>query len=127
MQPPSATQQPQEPQPAPAAPAGDGPAKLVYVLYLVSLALGVTSIVGVVVAYQYAGEAPEALKTHYRFQIRTFWIGLLYSLAGFLLTFVLVGFAVFAFVAVWLIVRCVKGLRWLDRREAVPEPATWLW
>ncbi len=127
MQPPSATPQPQEPQPAPAAPAGDGPAKLVYVLYLVSLALGVTSIVGVVVAYLYAGEAPEALKTHYRFQIRTFWIGLLYSLAGFLLTFVLVGFAVFAFVAVWLIVRCVKGLRWLDRREAVPEPATWLW
>jgi uncharacterized membrane protein len=38
-----------------------------------------------------------------------------------------VGVLGFAFLAVWIIVRCVKGLRFLDRREAVPDPATWLW
>jgi|RifCSP16_1_1023843.scaffolds.fasta_scaffold121509_2 uncharacterized membrane protein len=102
-------------------------AKTVYILYLVSLVVGVTAIVGVVMAYLNIGEAPEALKTHYRMQIRTFWIGLLYGVVGVLLSFILIGFAVLAFTAVWIIIRCVKGLKHLERREAYPNPATWLW
>lgn len=105
----------------------DTPAKLVYGLYLASLVLGVTALVGVIVAYVYQGEAPEALRTHYRFQIRTFWIGLLYTVASGILTVVFVGFLGLVFVAVWLIVRCVKGFQKLSRHEPVPEPATWLW
>jgi uncharacterized membrane protein len=107
--------------------AAEKTAKLVYVLYLVSLAVGVTAIVGLVMAYLNVGEAPEALKTHYRVQIRTFWIGLLYGVVGALSSFILIGFAVLAFTAVWLIIRCVKGLKHLERREAYPNPATWLW
>lgn len=105
----------------------DSTAKIVYVLYLVSLVVGVTSLVGLVMAYVNVGDAPESLRTHYRFQIRTFWIGLLYGVAGVLLTLLGIGIVILVFAAVWLVVRCVKGLKHLDRREPYPNVETWLW
>lgn len=121
---------PLPPVPPPAAQpvARDSTAKIVYVLYLVSLAVGVTLLVGVVMAYVNVGGAPEPLRAHYRFQIRTFWIGALYTLVGFLLMPLLgVGALVFLFAAVWLVVRCVKGLKYVDRQEPYPNASTWLW
>ncbi len=114
---------PAAPQPAPS----DSTAKIIYILYLVSLVLGVTALVGLVMAYVNVGDAPDPLRSHYRFQIRTFWIGLLYGVAGAILAVVGVGALVLVFVAVWLIVRCVKGLKFLGRREPYPKVATWLW
>ena len=113
--------------PAPPAVQTDSTAKIVYVLYLVSLAFGVTFVVGVVIAYVNVGDAPEPLRTHYRFQIRTFWILLLYTFVSVLATFVVVGVVMGGFVAVWYIVRCVKGLKYLGRREPYPNAGTWLW
>jgi uncharacterized membrane protein len=108
-------------------PVSDMPAKVVYALYLASLVLGVTALVGVVVAYVYQGEAPEALRTHYRYQIRTFWIGLLYAVVSGLLVVAFIGFLGLIFVAVWIIVRCVKGFQRLSQHQPIPDPATWLW
>jgi uncharacterized membrane protein len=123
------TQQPVLPtQPAPAAAADPaGNAKVVYILYLVSIAVGVTNIVGVIMAYVYQGQAPDWVRTHYRFQIRTFWIGLLYGFISFLLCFVLVGFLLLLLLVIWLVVRCVKGMQALDARQPYPNPASWLW
>jgi uncharacterized membrane protein len=118
---------PTQPVPTPPARASDTTAKLVYVLYLVSLLFGVTSLVGVVMAYVNVGDAPEPLKSHYRFQIRTFWIGILYAVVGMLLLLVAVGGLVLAFLVVWMVVRCVKGLKYLERREPYPNASTWLW
>lgn len=102
-------------------------AKIIYILYLVSLVLGVTSIVGLVMAYVNRAGAPDWVQTHYRFQIRTFWIGLLYALISALTFIVVIGvlFAIFAFV--WWIVRCVKGLQRIERGEPYGNAATWLW
>lgn len=118
---------PPAPQPAaPPAPApGENVATIVYVLYLASLLTGITALVGVVVAYVYRDDAPDWLQTHYRFQIRTFWLGLLFGLVALVLSMVMVGFLVFAFVAVWLVVRCVKGLKFVSRRQAYPDPLGW--
>ena len=116
--PPPAPPSPPQVRPAPS----DTSAKIIYVLYLLSLALGVTSLVGVVMAYVNVGDAPEPLRTHYRFQIRTFWIGLLYSFVGAILLIALgVGVLLWVFVAVWLVVRCVKGLKYLDRGEPLTQ------
>ena len=101
--------------------------RVIYVLYLASLLVGVTAIVGVVMAYLNQGSAPEGLQTHYRFLIRTFWIGILYAAVGLVLSMVFIGFAVLCFALVWLIVRCVKGLKLLGERQPIPDPATWLW
>lgn len=74
-----------------------------------------------------AGDAPEPLRSHYRFQIRTFWIGLLYSIVAFLLALAAIGVVFFVLIAIWLIVRCAKGLKYLGRGEPYPNATTWLW
>lgn len=104
----------------------DRQAKVIYALYAISVAFGVTAIVGVVLAYMAREAAPNWLASHYRFQIRTFWLMLLFSFIGAVLTLVKVGYLVLVATAVWLIVRCVKGWRHLDRREPVDNLETWL-
>jgi uncharacterized membrane protein len=124
--PPSPAPPPPQPQPG-QRPPGTTSATIVYVLYLASLLVGVTALVGLVMAYVNVGDAPEPLKSHYRFQIRTFWIGLLYCAVGIVLALAVVGAFVLLFVAVWLIIRCVKGLKALDRGVAYPNVKTWMW
>ena len=117
---------PIEPPPSP-TPASTSNAQIIYILYLVSLVVGVTGIIGVIMAYVYRGTAPDWLRSHYRFQIRTFWIGLLYVVLGMLLSTILIGFLVLLFWLIWLILRCVKGLQQLERREPITDVETWLW
>ena len=104
----------------------EGTAKIVYVLYLVSIIFGVTGLIGVAIAYVNRGEAPPWLQSHYQFQIRTFWIGLVYLLVGGVLTSVLIGYLVLLFWLVWLIVRCVRGIKYRDKRQAYPDPVGWM-
>ncbi len=104
----------------------DNQAKAIYVLYAISIVFGVTVIVGVVLAYMGRAEAPNWLKSHYRFQIRTFWLLVLFSFIGVVLLLVWVGYLVLVATAVWLIARCLKGWRHLDRREPVGNLETWL-
>ncbi len=103
-----------------------GNAKIIYILYLVSLVVGITALIGLVMAYVYRSEGSDWLKAHYRWQIRTFWIGLLYTLSGVLLSGIGIGLLVFMFAVIWFIVRCVKGLQRLERHEAPANPSTWL-
>jgi uncharacterized membrane protein len=103
-----------------------GTAKLVYVLYLVGILFGLTGIIGVVMAYINKDDAPEWLKTHYQFQIRTFWIGALYLILGALLVVVIVGWFILLFWTIWLIIRCVKGLKAIDAEVAIENPKSWL-
>lgn len=103
-----------------------GTAKIIYILYLVGLVFGVTGIVGVVMAYINKSDAPEWLQSHYRFQIRTFWIGALYIFLGALLSIFLIGYLVLLFWIVWLIVRCIKGMQALEKGQAHPNPAGWM-
>ena len=107
-------------------PTTEGTAKIVYILYLIGLVFGITWLIGVVMAYINKDDAPEWLKSHYQFQIRTFWIGTLYIFIGIILSFVLVGILVLFFFVIWLIVRCVKGIKYLDQKEAPPNPTGWM-
>ena len=100
-------------------------AKIIYVLYLIGLVTGITILVGVVMAYIYRDDAPEWLRTHYESQIRMFWMGLLYCLIAGLLLVILVGFLLYFVIAVWWIIRCVKGLKHLDQRSAYPDHRGW--
>lgn len=101
-------------------------ARIIYILYLVSILFGITAIVGLVMAYVNRDDAPEWLKSHYRFQIRTFWIGALYCFLGVLLAQLLIGLFILVFLLFWVIVRCAKGLKYLERKQAYPDPASWL-
>jgi uncharacterized membrane protein len=107
-------------------PVSTDTAKIIYVLYLVGLATGITALIGVIMAYVNKDDAPDWLKTHYQFQIRTFWIGLLYCVIGGILTIVLIGFLVLLVWAIWLILRVIKGFKHLERQEPVPNYETWM-
>jgi uncharacterized membrane protein len=100
-------------------------AKIIYILYLISLAVGVTSIVGVVMAYVNKDGAPEWLQSHYHFQIRSFWISLLYVVVSCILFIIVIGFLLLALWLVWFIVRCVKGLKALDQKQPIADVMTW--
>jgi uncharacterized membrane protein len=113
-------------QPAPATDTG-ATAKIIYILYLVSLVVGVTAIVGLVMAYLNQGQAPAWVQSHYRFQIRTFWILLLFCFVALLLTFAIVGVILWPLILVWLIVRCVKGLMAVEKQQPYASAASWLW
>ena len=105
---------------------GDGPVKLIYILYLAGLVTGgVTTIVGVVIAYLNRADAPAWLATHYRFQIRTFWIGLLFIVIGSMTTVILIGFLILLAQMVWFIIRCVKGFQRADKAEPIDDVETW--
>jgi uncharacterized membrane protein len=89
---------------------------VVNALYAASFLVGVTSLVAVVLAYM---KRPEAVGTiwegHLTYAIRTFWMGLIMGLIGVLLLFVLIGVPILIFVAVWFVVRIVRGfLAWND-------------
>jgi len=102
-----------------------GSAKLVYILYLAGIVFGITGLIGVIMAYINKSDAPEWLKTHYQFQIRTFWIGFLFLAIGAITSVVLVGWFIILFWVIWLIVRCVKGMKVLDQQQAHPNPTGW--
>ncbi|WP_371373062.1 DUF4870 family protein [Thalassotalea aquiviva] len=103
-----------------------GAAKLVYVLYVAGLFFGITGLVGVIIAYINKSEAPEWLKSHYQFQIRTFWIGAVFMIVATLLTLVLIGWLLWLFWIIWLVVRCVKGYQALDADLPVANVKTWM-
>lgn len=105
---------------------GAGNANIVYILYLAGVVVGITPLIGVIMAYIWQADAPDWLKTHYRFQIRTFWISLLFGVICMILVFVIIGWFLLLAAAVWYIVRCVKGMTALSKQQPIADPASWL-
>ena len=92
---------------------------IVYVLQALSFLWGVTAIVGVVVNYVKRDDVRGTVfASHFDWQIRTFWWGLVWGAVGLLLAIVLVGFVVLFAAWVWMIYRVVKG--WLKLSEGKP-------
>jgi uncharacterized membrane protein len=101
-------------------------ATIVYVLYLAAYFTGITAIIGVIIAHLRAGTSDPVLRSHYRFQIGTFWVGLLYLIVGGVLSFVLVGYLVLLWWFVWSLIRNIKGLLALNEGRPIDNPASWM-
>lgn len=100
---------------------------IIATLYLSSFLLGITVIIGVVLAYVWKGEAHADWEaSHYAYLIRTFWIGFLGSVISFILMIVLIGFLLWIAVAVLVIVRSVLSLINAQKQMPMPNPDTWL-
>ncbi|MEM8663001.1 MAG: hypothetical protein AAGF49_02620 [Pseudomonadota bacterium] len=98
-------------------------AKLIYAGYLASLAMPFLAILAALFAHQSAKQDPPAwLATHYTYQIRTFWIGLIANIIAWALAFVGIGLLLFPLIAVWVVARSVRGLINLARREPIEDP-----
>ncbi|BBI60261.1 hypothetical protein HSBAA_15670 [Vreelandella sulfidaeris] len=60
------------------------PPQIIYALYLAGIVTAnITLLIGVVIAYVYRKDAALWLQPHYRYLIRTFWIGTLYACIAF--------------------------------------------
>ncbi len=105
-------------------------ANLVYILYLIAAVFppaGFAVIAGVAMAYMNRSDASELAQNHYSFQIRTFWIWLGLAVIGAIGTYFLVGLLFLVAVSVWFIIRCVKGMTFLNKGKPYPNPETLLW
>jgi uncharacterized membrane protein len=100
--------------------------QVIYVLYLASFVVGLTALIGIVLAYMNRGKAGGWIETHYTWAIRTFWIAILYGLVSTLLMVVGIGFLLVIAVAVWVIVRCIIGLQAASRNEPIRNPESWM-
>lgn len=101
-------------------------AMVIYALFLLGFVTAwVTPIVGLVLAHLNRDTAPEWMKSHYAFQIRTFWLGVLYFAVAFASLLVLIGIVAIPAVAVWFIVRCAVGMNHLLKKEPYPTPESW--
>lgn len=73
------------------------------------------------------GEAKSEWEaSHYTYLIRTFWIGFIGTVISIFLMIVLIGFLLWAAVAVLMVVRCVLSLINAQKHEPMPNPETWL-
>ncbi|WP_159946722.1 DUF4870 domain-containing protein [Rhizobium sp. 18065] len=100
-------------------------AQLVYGLYLVSFVVGISGIIGLVIAYMNRGKGPAWVDTHYTWAIRTFWIGLLYALVSSILTIFFFGLILLFATAIWIVVRCVIGLQKVSANQPIERPDSW--
>jgi uncharacterized membrane protein len=93
-------------------------ALVIHGLYAVGMFVGLTAIIGVVIAYLKRGDAAGTIyESHFTYAIRTFWIGLVIFFVGWLLSFILIGLPILAFGWVWTIIRVVRAfLSWNDRK-----------
>jgi uncharacterized membrane protein len=100
---------------------------IIGLLGLGSYLTGVSGIIGLVLAYVWRGEAHEPWEaTHYTYMIRTFWIGLIAGVIGFLTLIVLIGFPILFAVGIWSLIRLIMSLVNAQKRAPMPNPETLL-
>jgi len=92
---------------------------IIYALYAASYFVGITAIVAIVINYiKKEDVAGTFLESHFRWQIRTFWFGLLWGALGGITALIVIGWAVLIADGIWIIYRLVKG--WLRLSENKP-------
>jgi uncharacterized membrane protein len=97
----------------------------IYILYLLAF-IPFLAIAAIVFAYVFENDAKNTLTSHYRYLIRSFWIGILYFGIASVLTLFLIGMLLMPLCLIWWFIRMAKGLKSLLRREPIANPKTWL-
>ena len=91
----------------------------IYVLYAVALLVGITYLAAIVMYYVKRDDITDpVLQSHWRWQARTFWYSLLWSLIGIATMVVIIGFFILFANLIWYIYRVVKG--WTRLNENKP-------
>jgi uncharacterized membrane protein len=94
-------------------------ARLVYALQAASFLVGITYFVAVFINYLKWPEVDGTwVDSHFRWQVMTFWYSLLWTVVGWLTSFVFIGYAILFANALWIVYRIVTG--WLALSENRP-------
>jgi uncharacterized membrane protein len=88
---------------------------------------GLASVIGVIIAYV---KRPELVGTpfesHMTSAIRTFWIGLIVGVIGFVLCFILIGIPILILLCIWQLFRTIRGLIRAIDGQPIANPTGWL-
>jgi uncharacterized membrane protein len=96
----------------------------VYLLYVAGYFTVIPALIGVIIAYVKVDDSDPVLRTHYQFQVRTFWIGLLYIAISIPLCLVLIGFPLLAWWFIWSLIRIVKGTLLVTEHKPIANPTS---
>jgi len=96
---------------------------IVYALQAVSFFIGITFIAAVILNYIKKDDVQGTwLASHFRWQIRTFWFGILWSIIGAIMLVVAVGYFILIANMIWIVYRIIKGwLRLSEGKEMYPN------
>ncbi|MEA1081243.1 hypothetical protein [Marinobacter qingdaonensis] len=96
-------------------------AVLVYILQALSFFVGgITGLAGVIINYVKLDDVRNTwIERHFRWQIRTFWIGLLWTVIGIITTPLIIGWFILLGISIWIIYRIVKGALALNEGKSV--------
>ena len=89
---------------------------VVYVLYALGLFTGLTALVGIIINHVKVGDTEGTIyRSHFSWQMRSFWWSLLWAIVGWVTVWIGVGFVILAANWIWLVYRLVRGfLAWND-------------
>ena len=94
---------------------------LIYILLALGFVSGgLTAIAAVIINYIKRDDVRGSwLEGHFRWQINTFWFGLLWTIIAFLTWIVLLGWFTGALVTIWLVYRIAKGAIYLNDNKTL--------
>lgn len=113
---------------------GRGTAIIVYMLFLGSVLAVVTAPLGVVIAHWKRRSADDWVASHFTFQIRTFWLGVVGGgifVAAWQLLGVIglppmapwaMGYIYFTICLIWMVARCGVGIQRLTSNRPIDNP-----
>jgi uncharacterized membrane protein len=92
---------------------------IVYGLQIAGYFVGLTFVAGIIINYAKRKDVEGTwLESHFQWQIRTFWFGLLWCCIGIALLVVFVGFLILMGTVIWVLYRAIKG--WIELSENKP-------
>lgn len=98
---------------------------VVYLLYAATFLIGFTAIVAIIINYIKKDDvAGTWLDSHFRWQMRTFWFGLLWGILGAITWVILIGWVILAVNCIWIIYRLTKGWLFLNDNKPMPVAAS---
>lgn len=93
---------------------------MVYALQAASFLVGFTNLIAIVINYVKRDVVTGTwLESHFRWQICTFWFGLLWAVIGMVTIPLFIGWLILPANALWLIYRIVKGWLCLNDGKAM--------
>jgi uncharacterized membrane protein len=104
-------------------------------LFFMVMTVGGSGVVALLIANFAEDKAPDWIKTHYQFQVRTFWIGVVpailsYFLGQYLLHVLKISPMLMFFVVIpvllWIVGRVAMGFNHLMYSRPIPNPKSWL-
>lgn len=96
--------------------------RLIYILYILDAAVPFAALIGLIFAYMHREGATPAARSHYDYQIQTFWLTIAWLVVGLVLLLIFVGWIVLVLLYFWFLFRAATGLRNALRDPMLPAP-----